>query len=188
MKTSIQLLILYASLHFISEAAVDDVRQEMAVVASPAEDYMAISGWEFDTDGGGYSTCLVDLNGDGMEDQLFANASTSGTGGQASTVYLGRKDGQFTRLGILGHGAIATEVLSTGATLLHCSWNGGGGSSSITTYLISHKGLMQIDNIQGEWADEAYQKKFAHVFASPLKTEYRFVARRPGLEAGTKGQ
>ncbi|MEN3942550.1 hypothetical protein WJU23_14720 [Prosthecobacter sp. SYSU 5D2] len=186
MKTSLQLLILSISLHLIAGAAADDIRHEPAVVASPADDYIAICGWEFDTDGGGYSTCSVDLNGDGLKDHLFANASTSGTGGQAATVYLGRKDGQFTRIGTLGHGAIATEALSTGATLLHCSWNGGGGNSAITTYLISNQGLMQIDNIQGKWNDEAYQKKFAHVFASPLKAEYRFVATQTAFKSGEK--
>lgn len=168
-----------------SVASGGDVRHEVAVVGNPAEDYLSICGSEFDFEGGGYSTCAIDLDGDGLLDQMFANAATSGTGGQAATVYLARKEGGFTRVGTLGHGNIATETLKTGARLLHCSWSFGGGSTSITTYLISHEGLKELTVIGGAWDDEAYQKRFKAVFEVPLKPAYQFVAVRPRPKAGS---
>ena len=135
---------LFAVIFSASVASADDVRHQVAIVDSPAADYIAICGWEFDVEGGGYSTCTIDLDGDGLEDHMFANAGTSGTGGQAATLYLARKDRKFTRIGSLGHGAISSETIKTGGTLLHCSWSFGGGATSITTYLISHDGLKQV--------------------------------------------
>ncbi|MES2657605.1 MAG: hypothetical protein V4689_03250 [Verrucomicrobiota bacterium] len=128
----------------------NDIRNEVAVVDMPAEDYLRICGREFDREAGGYSTCAIDLNGDGRDDQMFANAATSGTGGEAATIYLAREDGRFTRIGTILHQAIATETIKTGERLLHCSSNGGGGHSSITTYLLSHDGLKRIMSLKGE--------------------------------------
>jgi hypothetical protein len=100
-----------AVLTLASVASGGDIRHEVSVVANPSDDYLSICGWEFDVDGSGYSTCEIDLDGDGLLDQMFANAATSGTGGQAATVYLARKDGRFTRIGTLGHGGIAKETI-----------------------------------------------------------------------------
>ena len=164
-------------------ASADDVRHQVTIVDNPATDYLAICGQEFDVEGGGYSTCTIDLDGDGLEDNMFANAGTSGTGGQAATVYLARKDGKFTRIGSLGHGAISTETIKTGGRLLHCSWSFGGGATSITTFLISHDGLKQIMAIGGEWDDKKYKQRFDEVFATSLKPDYKFVAARPEPKA-----
>lgn len=160
-------------------AQADDIRHTTAIVPDPALDYLSICGSEFDVDGGGYSTCESDLDGDGLKDRMFANAGTSGTGGRAATIYLSRKDGGYTRIGTLGHQAVAREIIKTGGTLLHCSWSGGGGSSSITTYLISHEGLKEVMSIGGEWKDETYQTRYNEVFGTPLKLDYRFVPIRP---------
>ena len=157
----------------------DDIRHATAIVPDPAKDYLSICGPEFDVDGGGYSTCVSDLDGDGLKDRLFANAGTSGTGGSAATVYLARKEGGFTRIGTLGHQAVAREIITTGGVLLHCSWSGGGGFASITTYLVSYEGLKEIVSIRGEWKDEGFKKRFETVFRNPLKLEYTFVAARP---------
>lgn len=165
----------------------DDIRAEIAVVDNPAENYLAICGYEFDVDGGGYSTCTIDLNGDGRKDQMFANAATSGTGGTAATIYLARDDGRFTRIGSLGHGSIAAEATKDGRRLLHCSWSFGGGSTSITTYTISHDGLREIAVVGGESADVEYQKRFDSVFASSLELEYKFVRARPKPKAEQNG-
>lgn len=156
----------------------DDNRNEVAVVDVPSEDYLSICGREFDREGGGYSTCAIDLNGDGRDDQMFANSGTSGTGGEAATIYLAREDGRFTRVGTILHQALATETTRAGETLLYCSSNGGGGHSSITTYLLSHAGLKEIMELRGEWKDSKYTALFDKVFAVPLKPEYRFVAAR----------
>ena len=161
----------------------DDIRHEVAIVSDPTADYLAICGWEFDVEGGGFSTCEIDLDGDGRKDQMFANAGTSGTGGQAATIYLSRGDGKFTRVGTLGHGAISAEKIKTGGSLLHCSWSFGGGATSITTYLISHDGLKEVMAIGGEWNDDEYKKRFEAVFAEPLKPHYKFVAARPKPKA-----
>lgn len=67
---------------------------------------------------------------------MFANAATSGTGGEAATIYLAREDGRFTRIGTILHQALSTERIRTGGQLLHCASNGGGGHFSITTYLL----------------------------------------------------
>ena len=172
-----------AALTLASVASGEDIRQEVAVVGNPSVDYLSICGWEFDVDGGGYSTCAIDLDGDGSLDQMFANAATSGTGGKAATVYLAREDGRFTRVGTLGHGGIATETIKTGGRLLHCSWSCGGGSTSITTYFISHDGLNELMVIGGKWDDEAYQKQFEAMFEVTLKHDYKFVAARPKPKA-----
>lgn len=113
--------ILLAVICVATMASADDVRHEVAIVDNPADDYLKVCGWEFDVEGGGYSTCAIDLDGDGLKDRMFANAGTSGTGGQAATVYLARKDKRFARIGTLGHGAIAVETIKTGGRLLHCS-------------------------------------------------------------------
>ncbi len=168
-----------ASIAFAWVGLADDIRHEVAVVTNPADDYLSICGSEFDTEGGGYSTCAIDLDGDGLSDQMFANASTSGTGGNAATIYLARKDGRYKRIGTLGHGAMVTETLKTGSRLLHCSWSFGGGSKSITTYLISHDGLKEIMTMSGKWNDARFQKLFDQVFATSLKTDYKFIAARP---------
>ena len=170
------LLVVFCSASLVSA---DDVRHEVAVVDKPADDYLSICGWEFDVEGGGYSTCTVDLDGDGLEDRMFANAGTSGTGGQAATIYLARKDGKYTRIGSLGHGAISTETIKTGGRLLHCSRSFGGGATSITTYLLSHDGLKEIMAIGGESDDKEYRKRFDDVFATQLVARYKFVAARP---------
>jgi len=169
----------FAVLSLASAATAGDVRHTVAIVDDPAKNYLSICGWEFDVEGGGYSTCSIDLDGDGLNDRLFANAATSGTGGQAATVYLARKDGKFTRIGSLGHGAITTETIKTGGKLLHCSWSFGGGATSITTYLVSHEGLKKVMGISGEWKDLEYQKRFEEVFSTSLKLSYKFVASRP---------
>ena len=171
----------------VTVASADDVRHQVAIVDKPAVDYLAICGWEFEVEGGGYSTCTIDLDGDGLEDRMFANAGTSGTGGQVATVYLARKDGKFTRIGSLGHGAISTETIKTGGRLLHCSWSFGGGATSITTYLVSHDGLKQIMAIAGEWDDMEYKSRFSKVFATALKPDYKFVAAKPKTEAEQDG-
>jgi hypothetical protein len=176
-----------AAITLASVASGGDIRHEVTVVGNPFDDYLSICGWEFDVDGGGYSTCAIDLDGDGLLDQMFANAATSGTGGQAATVYLARKDGRFTRIGTLGHGGIATETIKTGARLLHCTWSFGGGSTSITTYLISHDGLKELMVIGGKWDDEAYQKRFKAVFEVTLKPDYKFFAERPKPKAEQNG-
>ena len=173
----------FTALVLASVASGADRRDEVAVVGNPADDYLSICGWEFDVDGGGYSTCAIDLDGDGLLDQLFTNAATSGTGGQTATVYLARKDGKFTRIGTLGHGAMATETIKTGGRLLHCSWSPGGGSTSITTYLVSHEGLKEVMVSGGRSDDEEYQKRFRAVFAETLSIDYKFVAARPGPKA-----
>ena len=170
-----------------SVASADDVRHRVAIVDNPAADYLAICGWEFDVEGGGYSICIIDIDGDGLEDRMFANAGTSGTGGQAATVYLARNDGKFTRIGTLGHGAISTETIKTGGRLLHCSWSFGGDATSITTYLVSHDGLKQIMAIGGEWDDKDYKSRFDEVFATALKPDYKFVAARPKPKAEQGG-
>ena len=172
-----------ATLTLASTASGGDIRQEVAVVGNPSDDYLSICGSEFDVDGGGYSSCAIDLDGDGLLDQMFANVATSGTGGQAATVYLARKDGRFTRIGTLGHGGIATETIKTGGRLSHCSWSYGGGSTSITTYFISHDGLNEVMVIGGKWNDEAYQKQFKAVFEVTLKPDYKFVAACPKPKA-----
>ncbi len=177
----------FAVLTLASVASGGDIRHEVSVVANPSDDYLSICGWEFDVDGGGYSTCEIDLDGDGLLDQMFSNAATSGTGGQAATVYLARKDGRFTRIGTLGHGGIAKETIKTGGRLLHCSWSFGGGSTSITTYLISHDGLKELMVIGGKWDDEAYQNRFKAVFEISLKPDYKFVAARPKPKAEQDG-
>jgi hypothetical protein len=165
----------------------DNIRNEVAVVEMPAADYLSICGREFDREGGGYSTCTIDLNGDGRDDQMFANSGTSGTGGEAATIYLAREDGRFTRVGTILHQALATETIRAGGTLLYCSSNGGGGHSSITTYLLSHEGLKDIMGLKGEWKDSKYAALFEKVFAVPLKPEYRFVAARPKSNAEQDG-
>lgn len=157
----------------------DDIRNDVAIVDMPAEDYLGICGREFDREGGGYSTCTTDLNGDGRDDQMFANSGTSGAGGKAATIYLAREDGRFTRVGTILHQALGTETIRAGGTLLYCSSNGGGGHSSITTYLLSHDGLKEIMGLSGEWKDADYAKLFATVFKVSLKPDYRFVAARP---------
>lgn len=162
-----------------SSAPADDIRHTTAIVEDPANDYLSICGWEFNVEGGGYSTCKLDLDGDGLKDQMFSNAGTSGTGGRAATIYLARKDGKFTRIGTLGHGAIASETIKTGGILLHCSWSFGGGFTSITTYLISHEGLKEVMSISGKWDDADYQKRYESVFETTLKPDYKFVAARP---------
>jgi len=171
-----------------SMASADDIRHTIAIVENPAADYLSICGSEFDVEGGGYSTCTIDIDGDGRPDQMFANAGTSGTGGQAATVYLAREDGRFSRIGTLGHGAVAAETIKTGARLLHCSWSFGGGSTSITTYLISHDGLTVLMSIGGEHDDEEYQKRFEFVFKDSLKPEYKFVTARPESKKHNKSE
>ena len=175
--------ILLAAIFGALSVSADDVRHQVTLVDDPVADYLTICGWEFDVEGGGYSTCKIDLNGDGLDDHMFANAGTSGTGGQAATLYLARQDGKFTRVGSLGHGAISTETIRTGGRLLHCSWSFGGGHASITTFLISHDGLKKIMVIGGEWNDKEYKKRFDTVFSSPLKINYKFVAARPTPKA-----
>ncbi|SKB07512.1 hypothetical protein SAMN02745166_04716 [Prosthecobacter debontii] len=170
---------------FTSITSGEDIRNDIAVVTTPAEDYLATYGSEFDVEGGGYSTCQMDLNEDGLLDQLFANAATSGTGGRVATVYLARKDGKFTRIGSLGHGMMVTETIKTGGKLLHCSWSFGGGSKSITTYLISHDGLKEIMTIGSDANDVSFQKLFDEVFKTSLKPDYRFVAARPKSKASS---
>ncbi|WP_146855313.1 hypothetical protein [Brevifollis gellanilyticus] len=176
-----------ASMAFAWVASADDIRHEVAVVTNPVDDYLSICGWEFDVEGGGYSTCAIDLDGDRLADQMFANAATSGTGGNAATIYLARKDGKFTRIGTLGHGVMATETIKTGGRLMHCFWSFGGGSWSITTYLISHDGLKEIMTTGGERHDERFQKLFDEVFATSFKPDYRFVAARPKPKTGQGG-
>lgn len=171
----------------IATAYGDDPKNQVAVVDDPAEDYLVICGREFDREGGGYSACKIDLNEDGREDQMFANAATSGTGGQAATIYLAHEDGRFTRIGTILHQALSTERIKTGGQLLHCSSNGGGGISSISTCLISHEGLKDVMGVVGEWKDPKYAKLFETVFAEPLKPEYRFVAVRPKSNAEQAG-
>lgn len=167
----------------VSVATADDIRHAVSVVNDPAKDYLLICGWEFDVEGGGYSTCEIDLNGDGLKDRMFANAGTSGTGGLSATVYLARKDGKYTRVGTLGHGGIAVETIKTGGKLLHCSWSYGGGATSITTYLLSHDGLKEVMSIGGERDDKEYQKRFRAVFAEELKPTYKFIEARPKQQA-----
>ena len=89
----------------------DDVRNEVTVVDVPADDYAAISGsgHGFGREGGGYSACTIDLNADGRADQMFANTATSGTGGEAATIYLAREDGRYTRIGTILHQGLATK-------------------------------------------------------------------------------
>jgi hypothetical protein len=176
-----------ASLTLASTASGEEIRQEAPVVTSPSDDYISLCGWEFDVDGGGYSTCSIDLDGDGLLDQMFANAATSGSGGKSATVYLARKDGKFSRIGAIGHGSISTEAIKTGSRLLHCSWSFGGGSTSITTYLISHDGLKELMVIGGNWDDDAYRKRFKAAFEVSLKPDYRFVAARPKPAAKQDG-
>ena len=168
-------------------AYADDPRNEVEVVDIPAEDYLRICGREFDREGGGYSASTIDLNADGRDDQMFANTATSGTGGQAATIYLSREDGRFTRIGTILHQALATERIRTGGQLLHCSSNGGGGHSSITTLLISHEGLKVVMGVTGEWKDAEYAKLFEEVFTESLKPEYRFVAAGPKSKAEHAG-
>ncbi len=181
--TSLPFAIIGSMLPAFSLAYGDDVRNEVAVVDRPEEDYVNICGHEFDREGGGYSTCAIDLNADGREDRMFANSGTSGTGGEAATIYLAREDGRFTRIGTILHQALVTEATETGGRLLHCSSNGGGGHSSITTYLLSHEGLKMIKKLNGEWKDPQYGKHFDTVFATPLKPNYQFVAARPKSNA-----
>ena len=181
MKPFIIILFLSAFITWLAEAG--DVRLEVAAVNSPSEDYLSIWGSDFDVEGGGYSTCSIDLNGDGLEDRMFANAGTSGTGGTEATVYLARNDGRYTRVGTLGHRAISAEGIMTGARFLHCSWKFGCGATWITTYLISHHGLKRIGAIQGIAAGAEPNKRYETVFASPLKPDYKFVARRPRSKA-----
>ena len=170
---------IFLALALTLSAIADDIRHTVAVIENPAADYLSICGWEFNVEGGGYSTCMVDLNGDERLDQMFCNAGTSGTGGRAATIYLARKDGKFTRIGTLGHQGIATESIKTGGKLLHCSSNGGGGASAISTYLISHEGLKEIMTTDGTWSDKDYQKRFRDVFATSLELKYQFVAAKP---------
>ena len=181
MKSLINIVLLSVFLTWLAKAG--DVRHEVAIVSSPSEDYLSNWGSDFDVEGGGYSTCSIDLNGDGLEDRMFANAGTSGAGGTEATVYLARNDGQYTRVGTLGHGAISAEELTTGARFLHCSWKYGCGATWITTYLISHHGLKRIGSIQGIAAGAEPSKRFEAVFSSPLKPDYKFVAGRPGSKA-----
>ena len=126
---SLTIAILVSVFCAVAVAYGDDPRNEVAIVDNPAEDYLIICGREFDREGGGYSTCKLDLNGDERNDQMFANAATSGTGGEAATIYLAREDGRFTRIGTILHQGLATETIKTGGRLLHCSSNGGGGHS-----------------------------------------------------------
>ncbi len=93
------------------------------------------------------------------------------------------KTDRFTRIGTILHQALVTEATETGGRLLHCSSNGGGGHSSITTYLLSHEGLKMIKKLNGEWNDPQYGKHFDTVFATPLKPNYQFVAARPKSNA-----
>ena len=144
MKTlKVTLLTLLIAYIMVLSVSADEIRNSISVVTSPSDDYIEICGWEFDVEGGGYNISKIDLNGDGLIDEMFSNRATSGTGGQAVTIYLNRKDGKFTRIGTIGHGALRTETILTGEKLLHCSWNLGGEHSTITTYLISHDGLKQ---------------------------------------------
>ena len=177
MKYSIAIFLTIAG--FTSTAFAEEIRHEVAVVDSPADDYLAVCGWEFDVEGGGYSTCSVDLDGDGIADQMFSNAGTSGTGGSAATVYLARKDGRFTRVGTIGHGGISSETVKTGGRLIHCSWSFGAGATSITTYLVSHDGLKKVMTIGGDHNDKEYQQRFKKVFTTSLEVKYSFVAARP---------
>jgi hypothetical protein len=171
----------------IATAYGDDPRNQVAVVDDPAEDYLVICGREFDREGGGYSICKIDLNEDGREDRMFANTATSGTGGEAATIYLAREDGRFTRIGTILHQALSTEKTRTGGQLLHCSSNGGGGHSSISTYLLSHEGLKEVMGVSGEWKDAKFARLFETVFAAPLKPEYRLVPARPKSNAEQAG-
>ena len=57
-----------AAITLASAASGGDIRHEVAVVGNPSDDYLSICGWEFDVDGGGYSTCAIDLDGDGFLD------------------------------------------------------------------------------------------------------------------------
>ena len=179
--------IIVSVFYAVTVAYGDDPKNEVAIVDNPADDYLVICGPEFDRDDGGYSTCAIDLNEDGRDDQVFANAATSGTGGEAATIYLSREHGRFTRIGTILHQALATERIRTGGQLLHCASNGGGGHFSINTYLLSHDGLKEIMELSGEWQNAEYAKLFNTVFAEPLKPEYRFVAARLKSKADHAG-
>jgi hypothetical protein len=168
----------------------DDVRHQVAIVESPVRDYVEICGSEFDVKGGGYYVFSVDLDGDGLADQMFANTGTSGTGGRAATVYLARLDGRFTRVGTLGHGAISRVQTEAGDSLLQCSWNWGGGEASITTYALSHNGIQRIEASDGEWRDPIFRESFEKTFRDALSIPYKFVAndgadRDPAMDATT---
>ena len=158
----------------LSVALGDDARNEVAIVTVPADDYVSICG----SDIAGrreYSVCLIDLDGDGRKDQMFANAATSGTGGKAATIYLARDDERFTRIGTILHQGLATEKIKTGGVLLYCSSSGGRGHSSISTFLLSHNGLKEVMTQKGEWKNAEYSKIFEKVFVHSLKYEYKQI-------------
>ncbi|MEM9480491.1 MAG: hypothetical protein AAGA58_12630 [Verrucomicrobiota bacterium] len=178
-KVFLQLTFLHVT--FLSYGEVTE--KDLKVVTDPDKDYLLTAGYEFDVEGGGYITCEIDLDRDGIKDRMFANAATSGTGGIAATVYLGRDDGQFIHVGSFGHGFIAREVTPSGRVLLHCSWDFGGGHSSVSTFYISHKGLEPLSTFGGHLSVSKFQKKFESTFAEQLLPEYKFVAKRPEKQA-----